>query len=107
MQLERLYPPWLVYILAMVHRDKGEFDKSIAVAREAIKLEPKDLSSKLVLCSAHALKEERTNAKNVAEEIIRDQPAFQLSDYMNSLHYRDPAKTEEIAKTLRDAGLPD
>jgi adenylate cyclase len=106
-KLERLYPTWLVSILAMAHRDDGNVNDSISIAREALKLEPGSIEPKLILCNSLALASQTEQAQSIAEEIMLNNPSFSLSDYMTTLHYQDRRKQQSIDASLRLAGLPD
>jgi class 3 adenylate cyclase len=55
LQLERVYPTWLIDILAAAYRDCGEVDLSIPAAEESLRLNPQSNDARLVLCSDYQL----------------------------------------------------
>ena len=107
LQLEKVYPAWLIDILATAYRDCGDFELSVPAAKESIRLNPKNNDARLILCSDYALTADQDQARRVADEIIASDPAFRLSTYAKSQPYRNPAKLERILFALREAGLPE
>lgn len=107
LQLEKVYPVWLIDILAAAYRDSGEIDRSIPAAIESIRLNPNNNDARLILCSDYIYKGNREAAKKVADEIIAGNPDFSLSTYEKNLPYQNPAVLDKLIGALRDAGLPD
>ncbi len=107
LQLEKVYPAWLIDILAGAYRDCGDIELSVPAAKESIRLNPQNNGARLILCSDYALTADREQARRVADEIIATDPAFRLSTYAKSQPYKDPAMLERLMTALREAGLPD
>jgi len=107
LQLEKVYPPWLIDVLAAAYRDSGEVDLSISVAKESIRLNPQNNGARLILCSDYKLATDNDQAQRVADEIIASEPTFRLSNFAKSQPYQNPAELDRLIATLRDAGLPD
>ncbi len=107
LQLEKVYPTWLIDILAAAYRDCGEVELSIPAAKESLRLNPQSNEARLILCSDYKLTADHDQARRVADEIIASDPAFRLSDYATSQPYKNPAALERLIGTLREAGLPD
>jgi class 3 adenylate cyclase/TolB-like protein len=107
LQLEKVYPAWLIDILAAAYRDCGEVELSIPTAKESMRLNPRNNDARLILCSDYNLAADRDQARRVADEIIASDPAFRLSTYAKSQPYKDPAALERLIAGLREAGLPD
>ena len=107
LQLEKIYPIWLIDILAVAYRDCGEVELSIPAARESLRLNPQNNDARVILCSDYKLTADHTRARRVADDIISCDPAFRLSNYAKSQPYRNPAALGRLIDALREAGLPD
>ena len=107
LQLERVYPAWMINVLATAYRDCGEVELSIPAAKEAMRLDPQNNDARLILCSDYNLAADPDRARHVAEEIITSNPAFRLSTYAKSQPYKNQAPLERVLEALREAGLPD
>ena len=49
----------------------------------------------------------REEAREVAREVLEQEPDFSIAAYAKGLAYRNPEDLERIADGLRRAGLPD
>ncbi len=107
LQLEKVYPAWLIDILAAAYRDCGEVELSIPAAKESLRLNPQNNDARLILCSDYNLMADHDQARRVADEIIASDPSFRLSAYAKSQPYRNPAVLDRLITTLRETGLPD
>ena len=107
LQLEKVYPAWLIDILAVAYRDCGDVELSIPAAKESLRLNPKNNDARIILCSDYELSNAHGQARRVADEIITSDPAFRLSDYAKSQPYKNPAALDRLIGILREAGLPD
>ena len=107
LQLEKIYPAWLIDILAVAYRDCGEVEFSIAAAKESLRLNPQNNDARLILCSDYKLLSDHDQARRVAHEIINSDPVFRLSEYAKSQPYKNPAALDRLMDILREAGLPD
>jgi class 3 adenylate cyclase/TolB-like protein len=107
LSIEKVYPAWLIDILAAAYRDCGEVELSIPAAKESLRLNPQSNDARLILCSDYNLTADHDQARRVADEIIASDPAFRLSAYAKSQPYKNPAALERLIAGLREAGLPD
>ncbi|MDJ0981680.1 MAG: adenylate/guanylate cyclase domain-containing protein [Kiloniellales bacterium] len=107
LQLEKVYPVWLIDILAVAYRDCGEVELSIPAAKESLRLNPQNNDARLILCSDYKLTADHDQARRIADEIIASNPTFRLSDYAKSQPYKNPAALDRLMDILREAGLPD
>lgn len=107
LQLEKVYPIWLIDILAVAYRDCGDVELSITAAKESLRLNPKNNDARLILCSDYKLVAHHDQARRFANEIIASDPAFRLTDYAKSQPYKNPMALNRLMKILREAGLPD
>lgn len=101
-----VYPPPLLNILAIAHRDSGEISLSIPAAREACRLAPAHVDTLVTLCSDYALADDGEKAREVAARIIALDPEFRVSSFAGTQPYRESAKRENLANSLTAAGLP-
>ena len=105
--LERIYPAWLINVLAAVYRDSGKVRLSIPAAREALRVDPKQTEARIILCSDYSLDDARDKGRQVAEEIMADDPAFRLSNYAEKKPYKHGETLDRLIEVLREAGLPE
>ncbi len=107
LQIERIYPPWIINVLAAAYRDDGKVNLSIPAAREAVRLDPRQTEARIILCSDYELKNAHDEARRLAGEIVEIDPSFRLSSYAEIQPYKNPATREHLIETLRAAGLPE
>ncbi|MBT8489225.1 MAG: hypothetical protein KJO65_10425, partial [Gemmatimonadetes bacterium] len=107
LNLERVYPPWLLTWLATAYRDGGQVENSIATARQSLRMDPKERDALLVLCSDYQLAGRSDDARRIADDVRRRDPDFRLATYAEGHPYRDVAVLDRLTAALRAAGLPD
>lgn len=107
LQLERIYPLWLLTALAAALRDSGEVELSISTVRESLRLDPTAMDALLILCSDYQLAGKTEQAKRASEDFMSHNSLFRLSTYAKSQPYKDAAVLESVMQALRDAGFPD
>ena len=103
----RIFPPWMVNVLAQSYRDTGQIIPSVSVAHESLRLDPENLEAHVVLCTNYGLSNSLEDARRVGQEILRIDPSFSTPRYVATQPYKENATLEVIAKALREAGLPD
>ena len=106
LRLEKVYPAWLIDILAAAYRDGGKLDLSRPAAKESIRLNPHSNDARLILCSAYELSGDMDRARDMAKEIVKTDPLFRLSEYADKLPYRSAHMRDKVIGALSDAGLP-
>ncbi len=107
LQLERVYPSWLIDSLATAYRDCGEVELSISAAKESLRLDPEKNDARLILCSDYQLSADHEQAQRIAEEIVNSDPKFRLSTYAERQPYKNQAALERVIESLRATGLPE
>jgi len=107
LELERVYPIWLLTGLAAAYRDSGEVQTSIAAAKESLRLAPQERDALLVLCSDYQMSGRTEEAARIAETVKSRDPAFRLSHFGPFHPYKDSAALDRLLGALREAGLPD
>ena len=107
MRIMHVHPPWFFTTLAAAYHDIGDFDQSMATARQGSELNPKDIDSRLILCSDYGLAGFPDQAEKLAREIIEIDPTFSLSKFADTQPYKDEATQNRLIDSLRKAGLPE
>ena len=107
LQLEKIYPAWMIDVLAVAYRDCGEVELSISAAKESMRLNPQKDEAQLILCSGYELAADHEQARSTADNIIASNPTFSLADYAKRQPYKHPAPLNRVIDALREAGLPE
>jgi adenylate cyclase len=107
LQLEKIYPAWMINVLAVAYRDCGEVELSISAANESMRLNPQKDDAELILCSDYKLAADHEQARSTADNIIARNPTFSLADYAKRQPYKHPAPLNRVIDALREAGLPE
>jgi adenylate cyclase len=105
--LERIYPPWLINVLATAYRDSGKVRLSIPAAKEGLRIDPRQTEARIILCSDYSLDDSREEGRQIAQEIIAADPRFRLSTYAEKKPYRNAETLQRLIDVLREAGLPE
>ena len=103
----RIYPPWMAAVLAASYRDSGQIAPSISVANECLRIDSESLDGHVLLCTDYILSRSAHEAQRAAREILRIQPSFKISTYLETQPYKHSETSESIASALRAAGLPE
>lgn len=102
----RMYPAWMANVLAGSYRDTGQISAAVAMAQEALRVDPENLGGHAILCTAYGLANAREDAHRVAEKMLTIDPSFSIRRYLEGEPYKDRGALEVIVKALRDVGLP-
>jgi adenylate cyclase len=102
----RIYPPWMVNVLSASYRDIGQLAPSISLANECLRLDPEDLDGLVLLCTGYVFSDLLDNARGAAQEILKVDPSFSVSGYVERQPYRNRETLEGIVQALNQAGLP-
>jgi adenylate cyclase len=105
-RLQPVYPPFLASMLATAYLAAGQIESALAVGKEALRLNPRDLQSRLVLAAAHQMAGNRTLARTFAREILRLEPAFSVATFSAAQPYRDRETIDTLVNAWLAAGLP-
>jgi TolB-like protein/Tfp pilus assembly protein PilF len=101
------YPPWYLLMLGRCHWMLGQNEEAIAASRSAIKADPLLYQPYVVLAEVYAEADQVSEARKVAENILRIEPNFSLLAYLRGLPLRDPEMEDRRRSALEKAGLPD
>jgi tetratricopeptide (TPR) repeat protein len=103
----RIYPPWMANLLSASYRDKGQIDSSISMANECLRLDPENLDGHVLLCTDFVMSGAVDDARKVTAEILRIDPSFSISGYVERQPYKDSETLDSVVGALREAGIPD
>lgn len=85
----------------------GQNEATIAASRSAIKADPLLYQPYVVLAEVYAEAGQVSEARKVAENILRIEPNFSMLAYLHGLPFRDPEMEDRHRTALKKAGLPD
>jgi len=107
MRLSPVYPTWFLIILGQVTRLAGMADAAIEAYSELTNREPDSLEGHISLAEIFGELSRVNEAKASAVEVLRINPDFSISKYVEGLAYIDPAENVRFEEGLRGAGLPE
>ncbi len=98
-------PGWYMHILASAYRDINKFEEAMKWGEKAVQQNPKNVLSRVILCSIYSLAGRMDEARAQAKEIMRLNPKFSVEQFART----DPQKNQVVKKryidALRKAGL--
>ncbi len=107
MRLSPVYPTWFLMIFGQASRLVGRADAAIDAYCELTNREPDSLDSHISLAEIFGELNRVNEAKASAIEVLRINPDFSISKYVEDLAYIDPAENLRFKEGLRKAGLPE
>jgi TolB-like protein len=105
MRLAPVYPPFFPAILAAAYYGSGQYEETIATAKEVLKNDRNNLGAFLVLAGANAALGRLEEALKAASEVRRINPQFTLEKYSETQPYKDSETLEQVISMLQRAGL--
>ena len=106
-RLNPVPPTYYYHFLGMAYRNDGQYEKAIAICKEAVRLDPEALIPYPILVSSYILLNQPKEAQKYVSEILRVDPTYSLSYVINTLPFKDHSETEALIDSLRKAGLPE
>ena len=106
MRFNPLNPPLFRNILSGAYLAKADLEAAIEIAEETLSFANADITSRLQLASAYERSNQHDRARQYAEEVLQMDPGFSLKKFAHAQFYRNRHYVDEMAKTLRAAGLP-
>ena len=98
-------PEWYLHVLAGAYREIEKYEEAIGWGEKAVQQNPKNVFSRVVLCSVYSLASRMDKARVQAKEIMRLNPKFSVERMART----DPQKNQVVKKryidALRKAGL--
>jgi adenylate cyclase len=98
-------PGWYMHVLAAAYRDIQKYEDAMKWGEKAVQQNPKNVLSRVILCSIYSLVGQMDKARDQAKEIMRLNPKFSVDRFART----DPQKNQVVKKryidALRKAGL--
>jgi adenylate cyclase len=98
-------PEWYLHVLAGAYREIEKYEEATHWAEKAVQQNPKNVLSRVTLCSIYSLAGRMDEAFVQAKEIMRLNPKFSVERFART----DPQKNQVVKKryidALRNAGL--
>jgi adenylate cyclase len=107
MRLCPIYPDWYLYVLATACRLLRRNEDAVTIFEEGIKRNAGNLVLHVGLASTLGELGGEVEARKSALEILRLNPEFSITEYIETLSYRDPAELARFEDGLCKAGLPE
>lgn len=105
-RLQPVYPPFFANMLATAYLAAVQPEAAMAVAKEALLLNPRDFQSRLVLAAAAQIKGNRELARGFAREILRLEPTFSVGAHCDGQPYRHGKTIRAMKAAWLAAELP-
>jgi adenylate cyclase len=93
--------------LAMAHFVNGSYDEAVKWTRMSLSENPSYTATHKILIASLVARGELGEAQRVAEEMLRLEPKFRVSDYERRLAIHAPEVRGNYLEYLRRAGLPE
>lgn len=91
------YPPMFAAVLAGALHANGDQESAIAVAKEGQRINPTDLHTGLVLCSALTEASREDEARLVAVSLLRSNPTLDVASFVDGLPFRNQEMGAQLA----------
>ena len=105
-RLSPIYPTWYLNILGFGHYQSGQYDEAEKVLKLALQREPAYADCRLILAAVHHARGRVDEARREAQEVMRQNPNFQLRDFEARLVIvKDREMLARFLDILRQLGL--
>jgi adenylate cyclase len=104
-RLNPIPPNWYLGHLAMAYRMMGRYEEALEVSKQALHLNPDDLSAHLSLAITYGLLDREAEAREAAAEILKIDPDFSIEYFAKTYPIKVPADRKRLIGALRKAGL--
>lgn len=104
-RLNPIPPNWYLVNMAMAYRMLGRFEEALEVSKQALQLNPDDLSGHLSLAITYGLLDREAEARKAAAEVLKIDPDFSIEYFAKTVPIKDPADRKRLISALRKAGL--
>lgn len=106
MRLNPAYPAEYVAILGQANYYAGNFDKAVAYLEEALQRNPAIVSTRVRYIAALSAIGQDDEAEWQAQELLVLNPDFSVEEWVAERPLTNPDRAAQLAKHLRQAGLP-
>ena len=104
-RLQPVYPPFFACMLAAAYFASGQNEAALAVAKEALRLNPRDIAARLVLVAAARAAGADRLSDIFAAEVLHLEPVFSVGAWRAGQPYRDATVIDGMAGAWLAAGL--
>jgi len=106
-RLDPIPPPSYYLTLAIAHRLDGQHEKAIELVKKVLNENPDNTQALFVLAASNSFLNRTDEAQKAAEEVLRVNPNFSVSNYGATLPYKDQDVLDRYMDALCRAGLPE
>lgn len=92
--------------LTIAHYTNGTFAEAIDIGRRTMAANPRFTANLLYLAACLTAIGQESEAKSVADRVLKVEPSFTISHYTARHPIKDPQRVTELSKQLEAAGLP-
>jgi TolB-like protein/Tfp pilus assembly protein PilF len=107
MRLCPVYPAWYLGELGEIYWYLEQLDEAINCFRKSIEIDPDYIHARLTLAISYAEEGRLDDARAAAQEVLRIEPSFTISDYAKRQPYRNEKMLTRMIDGLHSTGLPD
>ena len=101
-----VYAPWWLDVLAAAYHLAGDRDRAVAVAREAVRLNPGAVEARLIGAAACIAGGWATEARYLAQDALEIDTTLSATGWCQGLPYRENKTLILLTDALVKAGLP-
>jgi TolB-like protein len=101
-----LYPVWYLMIIARYHKIMGDYAQAESVLHDALERDPDFYMPYVLLAEMHAERNDSETASRFAEQVLRINPSFTITQWQRGRRYRDKGLSKRECEALQRAGLP-
>jgi adenylate cyclase len=106
-RLSPKYPAWIDWVEGLAQLMTGRQEKAIATLKQGIERTPKSVWPRGRLVAAYVAANRLAEAKAEAAELMKINPSFKMTQYIDGHLFKDPARKEWLRDLLLKAGLPE
>jgi adenylate cyclase len=104
-RLDPYAPEWYMHVLAGTYREVEKYEQAMKWGEKAVQKNPKNVLSRIVLCSIYSLADRMDEARAQAEEIMRLNPNISLEQLARTYPQKNQVLKKRYIDALRKAGL--
>jgi adenylate cyclase len=105
LRLDPYAPAWHLHNLASAYRNVERYEEAAHWAERAVQQNPKNVASRIVLCSIYSLSGRMDKAREQAKQVISLNPAFSLERFAKTAPQKNQVLKKQYMDALRKAGL--